>query len=225
LSIGIAVTLPDGALLVADGRRNYPLASATPPADDIDKIEPVDSMIYAIPFGIVQATNHALACLRARCHRAVTVDAFEGLLDDSVREGWTAFLDRLAKDVDRSQPFMKAALITAGIIAGQPFVAGCLYGSNTAPSLVVRKDSAYSVFSLGGEEERASERFTQEAQRTLVRDYQRCSGPLNTTVNALLASAAATIQGVGVENPKIGGTIRYAVVRSGFPVHKGIWSA
>lgn len=224
MTIGIGVTLPDGALLVADGRRTWPLANGRPPMDDIDKIEQVHSTVYAIPFGIIQATDCALVYLRERFTASSTLKGFASLLDESVNKGWTYLISNLDKSIDPNQRFMRAALITGGIVANQPFIAGCLYGSGIDPSLALHEGLAYQVFMLGGEEQHAIERFTEASGRSIPSSWQAKAGPVNTTVKALLGSAESTIRAVSSQNSEIGGAVRYAVIRSGFPVEKAIWS-
>lgn len=140
MSIGIAMTLPDGVLLVADGRRTQPFVSENRHDNDVDKLEKISSTIYAISFGITHATDYALKIIGGACKKESTPERFGLLLNYSVRTGWIHLITNLAPDVDKNDPRMRAALVAGGIWGGEPFIASSLYGTNINPQSILRKN-------------------------------------------------------------------------------------
>ena len=225
MTIGIAVTLPDGVLLVADGRQTWPLAAGKPPNSDVDKLRQIGPTVFAITFGVTQATSWALTQLKKMFVEGCKPEAFAAQLEASVRSGWDTFIANLAPDVDRNHPAMKAALVAGGLVAGGPFIAGFLCSSRgNMPTAVLRKGPSMHSIVLGGEEQRTEEMFNQRAERSLQGlPWQPDVGPANLWVGVLLKAAVDVIRFVEAQNPTIGGTIRYAVVRENFPVKKAVW--
>lgn len=225
MSIGIAMTLPDGVLLVADGRRTQPFVSENRHDNDVDKLEKISSTIYAISFGITHATDYALKIIGGACKKESTPERFGLLLNYSVRTGWIHLITNLAPDVDKNDPRMRAALVAGGIWGGEPFIASSLYGTNINPQSILRKNCPFQCIVLGGEKQQAQEMFTRKAGDVIQSfSWEISIGPQNATVSELLVSAASTIREVESRNPDIGGTIRYAIVRKNFPVEKAIWN-
>jgi hypothetical protein len=64
MTLGLAVTIRDGCILASDGRRTLPLAGNAVASDDVDKLEEVSTTVFAIHFGVAQASAPALAYLK-----------------------------------------------------------------------------------------------------------------------------------------------------------------
>jgi len=226
VTIGIAVSLPDGALFVADGRQTWPLAGGKLPEDDVDKLKQIGSSVFVISVGITQATDWAQLYLQQAFDEGCTPETFVESLEASVRSGWDIFIDSLAPDVDPDHPTMRAALIAGGFLTGEPFIAGSLCGghANTS-STVMRKGPEIQFIVVGGEEQQSEERFKQEVEQNLQGLFwQSSQGPMNLWVDALVKAAVSVIRFVESQNLEVGGTIRYALVRQSFPVKKTVWT-
>src|SRR5467141_1267918 len=125
MTVGIAATFPGGVVLVADGRRSYPLAN-TPHIDDANKLTQVTPTVFAISFGVQQATDPAVAHLVSHAKSSDDPEVFAALVEESVLVGWSCFEQRLSPNVDRAHKAVRAALIVGGLMNGTPFLASAL---------------------------------------------------------------------------------------------------
>lgn len=216
MTIGIAVTLNDGVLLIADGRRTRPLVAGQPPADDINKIFQLNSTVGAIIFGVAQATDVALASLRSTFSSSMSPDVIAGLAENSVNLGWHDLMRRIADDVDVAHRAIKVGLVLGGIANNQPFITGALKHIDGGNSVLETSEHKFIV--LGGEEQNARAEFNARAERA-VNQFGGLPGTtlMSDLVSGLLQSAADTIRFVGSRVPDVGGTIRFAVIRKGYP--------
>ena len=221
MSIGIGVTLPDGALLIADGRQIRFLAENKAPVDDIDKIIKVSESVYSIPFGVTLVTHYTIQELQ-NAPLLISPEDLSGRVEMALNEGWQDFWSKLAPDVDLKHPGLKAAIITGGILNHEFFIAGSLCGNHSyTPPMLHKKHSQFQV--LGGEKQNATElliRTSASQARGVKWDYS--TGPLNQTVKAILEAAKSVIRLVESQDESVGGLIRYAVIRKNYPVLKEI---
>lgn len=225
MSIGIAVTLPDGALLVADGRRDLIFATDKDPEDNVDKLAQIGSTVFAIPLGVTIATDLALRYLKHRSVEGCKPEDFPSLLMTSLQAGWELFMEALAPDVDRGDVRMRAALLAGGIAADVPFIAGTMAGSSDGiPQPILLKGPSVYKIVLGPQEEEPRELFDLKLKQGLPGlTWDWDTGPINEAVKVLLDVAVDTIRFAESQDPMIGGTIRYAIVRRNFTVVKRIW--
>jgi hypothetical protein len=223
MTIGIAIGLEDGALLVADGRSTRPFGDAEPPTDDNNKIDQVAPLIGAISFGFRQATENSISVLRNHLvgNANYGPQEIQQLVYSSVDFGWEFLINhRLEGDYDLYHPAMKAALIVAGLVADIPFVTGTLVRANpevpgTNKHHTLLHTDPHNFFILGGEQQGAEDDFARRALEAYNNYRIGPAGSLNTFVPALRDAAAETIQMVAKVNPEVGGTIHYACIRQG----------
>jgi hypothetical protein len=223
MTIGIAMTLEDGVLLVADGRRTRPQAKTinTPPKDNVNKIHTISENVAAISFGVKQATDEALRLFRATLPNTSTLDDVRVHLERSVDAAWHDLMSSLAPEVNRNHPTMRAALLVAGLFANQPFMVATLYHPNGHVSPVMRTDK-FSLIVLGGEEQESQQFFTTLATDAVQRfSASPGTGTVNLLITALLASAQKTIRFVQQNDPDVGGIIHYVVIRRNCPYTAG----
>jgi 20S proteasome alpha/beta subunit len=220
MTVGIAITLEDGVLLVADGRRSRPLVNGAPPEDNVNKIYQIDSKIAAITFGVEQGTDVALDHLRSNLSGDLSPQQLCVLVENSVDFGWANLLSRLGADVDRRHRTIRVGLVVGGLAAALPFVSGALKHVDNGNSIV--EVGPYKSIVLGGEEQNATREFDSRSSRAVQQFASIPGGGLmNSLVNGLLSSAEETIRLVAENNPEVGGTIRYAVIRRDFPYTTG----
>ena len=227
LTIGIALIVPDGVILVADGRQSHP-QSSEPNAgieDNIDKVVPLTEHVYAITFGIVQATNSATMSLKASLKHDLSPEHMRCEIDASIKLSWNQLLGELASDVDVNHPSMRAALIVGGISHDETFISASLQGTGVNQPPLLIKDS-FQFIVLGGEQQQAKDHFAQQLE-DIVRNHSWSfsEGPHNVFTRKIIQGANNTIQHIAELDPTIGGAVRYAVIRKGFSGIKGIYSS
>lgn len=223
MTIGIALTLPDGVLLVADGRQTSPYSNGNSPENNLDKLVQISSTIYVIPFGIIQATDFSILILRKSILENSRPEQISSMCVSCVRAGWQYLLNNVSDDVNINDIRMRAALIIGGITGDELFITGTLVSSNIPPQPILYKNIPFQLFMLGGEDQQAFNLFNQRASvciRNIPWDYS--SGPINITIKALLNEAMTVIRNIESQNSEIGGILRYVVIRKGFATKKEI---
>ena len=202
MTIGIAVTFNDGVLLVADGRRTYPLNPILPPQDDVNKIFQISPTIGAITFGVSQATDFVLHNLSLSLPPRYSPKDVSTIVKSSVNVGWSCLMSIVAPDVDVHH------------------VTGALKYSDGENCVL--EEGEYKFIVLGGEEQNAKDEFNQIAERAVQQfGANREFGLMDNLVEAFLRGAADTINLVSAKRLDVGGTIRYAVIRRGYPYTTG----
>ncbi len=220
MTIGIAVTFNDGVLLVADGRRTYPLNPILPPQDDVNKIFQISPTIGAITFGVSQATDFVLHNLSLSLPPRYSPKDVSTIVKSSVNVGWSCLMSIVAPDVDVHHERVKVGLVVGGLTNNQPFVTGALKYSDGENCVL--EEGEYKFIVLGGEEQNAKDEFNQIAERAVQQfGANREFGLMDNLVEAFLRGAADTINLVSAKRLDVGGTIRYAVIRRGYPYTTG----
>lgn len=224
MSLGLAVTLPDGVVLIADGRQIKPLAKTAETRNCVDKIQPIGPSAFAIPFGITQATDRALQVLLEKWSPDAEPGTIAHLVDSCVASSWAFLQTQFAPDVDREHKSMRSALIVGGLSKGRNFVVASLHGSGVQQEPVILSNSALQFILLGGEEHQSEAYFRRELEVKLadVASYDFSAGPVNELVGAVIAAGESVVRRMESLDSSIGGKIRFAVLRSGFPSLKGI---
>lgn len=221
MTLGIAMTLSDRALLVVDGRQTRPMIAGAPPNDNVNKIHRVAENVAAISVGVVQATDIALRLLGSLLPTAFTLDEVCLHVDSSVSAGWRYLMTNLAPDVNRNHPKMRAALIVGGLVGNEPFIAGAIDRPDGRDPATTRTDK-FNYYMVGGEEQRAQDFFVTKAVEA-VRNFETKPGTgiVNDLVTALLNGAKETIRFVEAQEPDVGGIIHYAIIRKNLPYTTG----
>ena len=222
MSLGLAIMLSDGIVLMADGRQTYPQAKESHTCDCIDKLEPIDVNSFAIPFGVTQATECALKFLKKSWSPSLGRNHIKQLVDICVSDSWKYFLSKLAPDVDKDHETMRAALIVAGLSEMGPYIVASLHGTNVRQPPLLIIDSPLKFILLGGEKHNAEEYFIQQMENGLrgVKN-ESMDGPVNDVVNAVLFAGKSTIRHIEGLDSSIGGRIKFAVFREGYAPLKG----
>lgn len=195
--------------------------------DDINKITHISTSISSIVFGITIATDMALSAIRYNIINEARspVEVLQEI-ERSVEYGWNYLQTNLAQDVNRQHRTMRAGLLVAGYLPIQKqgsFIGGVLFRPNghDAPTLETKQ---FKLIVLGGEENNSQEIFKQVAEqeiRNIVNTGRRTE---NDFLEAFLRAGVTTIRQVEQVNPRVGGVIRYLILRRGFPYSEGILS-
>ena len=224
MSIGIGLIIPGGVILIADGRQGQPQSLNPHVVDDIDKVVSLSDHIFAIPFGVVQATDPTILDLKLAIKSNSSPELIQYAVGTSIRVAWNQLLKKLASDVNINHPTMRAALIVGGLSHDFPFIAASLHGSGVTQKPILIKDS-FEFIVLGGEEYEANIHFANQLQ-IIVKKYawSFSEGPHNRNTKGILQAANNTIRNIEVRDSSIGGIIRYAIIRKGYPVVKKVYN-
>lgn len=224
MSIGIGLIVPGGVILIADGRQEQPQSLNPHVVDDADKVVSLSDHIFAIPFGVVQATDLATLLLKPAIKPNFSPELIQDAVSTSIRVAWNQLLKILASDVNINHPTMRAALIVGGLSQDCPFIAASLYGSGVTQKSILIKDS-FQFIVLGGEEYEANSHFANQLQVIMKKDaWSSSEGPQNRNTKGILQAANNTIRYIEGLDSSIGGIIRYAIIRKGFPVVKEVYN-
>ena len=176
--------------------------------------------MFAIPFGVVQASDLAIQLLRSSIKPDSHPVQIQEAIEASVKLAWNQLLRKLASDVNIDHPTMRVALIVGGLSQSGSFVAAFLHGSGVSLKPILIRDS-FRFIVLGGEEYEPNMHFAKQLQFITKRDsWNPLAGPHNDTTSEILQAAGNTIEYVAEKDSSIGGIVRYAIVRKGFPVIK-----
>lgn len=228
MTIGIAVCLSDGALLIADGLTVLPFRENRILSIDARKITRIGSTLAAISFGVIQGTEYALSVMnRSAFEIATSVADIETEIERCTSAGWTYLLSNLGLDVDPTHENMRVGFLVGGYIRISPLgglILGTLYkhGEHDAPFVRTSDNIRLHHSVVGGEEQDAKTLFKNYAQQEYDRLISEGSGVRNNIVNAYITAGVRTINEVSELDPRIGGTIRYTIIRRGFPITEGI---
>lgn len=225
MTIGIAVCLQDGALLIADGRVT-PITSNGEVVNDANKIRRISESVASISFGITIVTDTALSLIRRDIiDQAESPEDVLAEVEKSVKYGWDFLQARLAPDVDRKHRKMRAGLLVGGYLLRREqssFIGGVLFRPNRHNPPTIRTDPL-SFIVLGGEENNSQGIFKQVAKQEINKIVSPV-GVWNAYVDAFLHAGATTIRQIEKINPDVGGVIRYTILRRGFPYSEDILS-
>jgi len=225
MTIGIAVCLSDGALLIADGLAVNPLRENRILSTDARKITQISSTLSAIEFGIMQGTNYALSVMNSSAlENATSVLDIVNEIERCSLVGWAQLLSRLGPDVDPTHENIRLGFLVGGYIRnslrGGLFVGTLHRPEGHDPPLVRTTELHHSV--VGGECQGSKSLFKNYAQQEYDLIDSIGLGVCNNIVNAYITAGVRTINEVSESNPQIGGTIRYTIIRRGFPITEGI---
>jgi len=224
VSIAVGVTLPDGFLLIADGRDCLLFGDGPPIEDGIDKLQPIGDRVYAVPFGVSRVSADAITILRTVWDDSQDPLSIRGMVDGATATAWDRFRATVDPTIDWTDERLGVALLVAGMAgpAHEPFICESLHSEHVViPAGVGRGPWVVAV--RGGEEQGALERFN-EAAAAIIRAvcWDADGGPHNSLTRALTEAAVDTIEAAAREAPTIGWPIRSLIVREGFPATKEV---
>ncbi len=224
MTIAIAVCLFDGALLISDGLKVNPLQDNRVVSTTERKIVQISSSLAAVQVGVFQGTIQAIGAInKSLLDGAASSDIVVSEIDRATKNGWGYLRMNLGDDVDRSDPSLKVGLIFGGYVPATShggIVGGTIYGFDGHDDPCV-KNQDYNYLVKGGEEQDSTSLFKDLAQTEMDKVDSLGTGIRNNVVNAYLTVAPQVINEVAEHNPQIGGTIRYTIIRRGFPITEG----
>lgn len=226
MSVGIGLTMPGGVLLVADGRLSLPFAPGVPPRDGVEKIHVLHAGFAVLELGIRQVTAPAVAALRQMpwplAATRLSPDQHRQRLAAVLDSGWTSLETQLGPDADRTHPALQAALIGAGVAGRRSFLSGVLRSSGSStPTAVVTAPLEYIV--MGGEAQGALPRFGRRALHAFCAFGRGVDWAQGAPLSAMIDAAGHTIRDVQQSDRSVGGTVRFAVLRSALAPLVGVW--
>ncbi len=200
MTIGLALVLNHGVLVVADGRITNALNVSDPRVtDDCDKIEVVQRHLLAVIGGVEMASRQAAALLKG-CDLKNPKHVIAAATH-SLQAGWRAFRERHPHEYAASGPF-RAALVLAGMDNfARPYVAlvDQLQGAPLAVTGPRYDASALAIFS------------TDDAATTSVQNALSAVTVLpqveEQAALAFARVAARTIGEISKSSPTVGGIV------------------
>jgi hypothetical protein len=224
MTIAIAVCLYDGALLISDGLRVNPWQNNRVLSTTDKKIKQISSSLATVQVGVTEGTTRALYAInRSVLDVSASTDIFVTEIDRATKYGWDFLNMNLGSDVDRNNPSLKVGLIFGGYVPAVSqggIIGGTIYGLDGHDDpCVITQD--YNFIVKGGEEQGSTSLFKDLTQIEMDNVDSLGIGVRNNVVNAYLSVAPIVIAKVAEENPQIGGTISYMIIRRGFPVTEG----
>lgn len=219
MTIGIGITLPDGVLLVADGRQTYPGSPSKEPKNDANKIIKIKEQVFAIYFGHniaggAIADNLAINTLKEEGNIKISPDKWEELSNTAIEINW-ASLNKVRSLMNPEK--LRVGLIVGGISEGDPFITGGLKTpqDDKPQTLLLKKE--FQPTSLGGEAQNSEQLFQKALKKAFSNSrWSSSEGPKNDRIRSMLNKIVKVIKTVASNNSSIGGEIRYTVIRNGF---------
>ncbi|MCJ7459688.1 MAG: hypothetical protein MUP17_11965 [candidate division Zixibacteria bacterium] len=218
MTIGIAVCLTDGALLIADGKLSTFSPNVTTIRDDDDKIHRLAETIGAISFGIDPLTKAVLYSLEKS--KIINPDQLlpEQILqviEKNMEPQWNCFLAHVSPASERNRPEMRAGFLIGGIAKNISFIGGILFRPDGHDSPKI-ETQPFNWMLLGG---------VEHGSKVIFKKYieffsQNLQGKVNTEELLPLTFILAgieTIRDVEKKDPTIGGRIKYVRIHSGLP--------
>lgn len=201
MTIGFALVLNHGVLVVADGRITNALDVLDPRVThDCNKIEVVQRHLLAVIGGVEMAGRQAAALMKG-CDLKNPKHVIAAAAH-SLQVGWSAFRERHPREYAANGPF-RAALVLAGIDNfARPYVAlvDQLQGAPLAVTGPRHDGSAFAIFS------------TDDAATSRVQNALSAITSLpqveEQAALALARVAARTIGEIANSSPTIGGLVR-----------------
>lgn len=223
MSMVVAFALPDGAVLVADGR----LVSASEPnetlGNDADKIHELMDGVYAMPVGVTPPTNWALGLLKELAPKSRNAAELSDMVTEALSGAWGEF-DRHFTDFLKGETPVRAGLVIGGVVNESPLIGGVLLGSGISMSRTIKIGQPFSYIVLGGEDQGSHSLFRQQVTN-LLRGFRWTNSEETRYCfsGRVVLAAVKTIRQVEKTNSTIGGVIRYAIIRTGHSIVKRIW--
>ena len=144
--------------------------------------------------------------------------AINRALSKAVDARWTMFLE--SGRVNPLNDAFAVGVYAAGIVQGQPFLSAQLRHVKTEPLMRSFTTEIGVPFVIGFNSRKLTDNFLQRFGK-VVRPYWRSP---DTCIERLLDVIGKGIRRAEREaEDEVGGTIRYAIVKRGKPVVKGIW--
>jgi len=216
MTIGLAVCLEDGALLIADGRIVKPFVANKKISDNKNKITRITETVASISLGVEMATDLALSYIKSNVIDASeSPEAVIAEVERAAEKAWREFLSKLASDVDKRS--LRLGLLVGGYLPKQSrggFIGGVLCRPEGLCSIEI-KINQNECFVLGGEEHDSRKMFPQVAGEEIGKLGVSYHDLPNAHIDAFLRSGTYTIRQIEKKSPIIGGEIRYSILRRG----------
>jgi hypothetical protein len=219
MTIGIGICIKNEILLLADGRRLSIYKEGEPvETDDANKINRFftsgQTSVALISFGVSEVTNLAIKILEqllplTNFHLGNTPQAICKIVDAAMEAAWIAIMPCFGPIIDLTRDDHITAFVIGGRVLTTPFIG--LEIRNSKQSLrheCSLSPNANIVLSSAGN--KARHLFDQN-----IASEPDLKDPLIDTLKcreAYIRIALKTISEVSINEPSIGGTIRYEVI-------------
>lgn len=212
MTLGLGVTLPDGIILMADGRLIQRTGALF--TDEADKIIQLSPSVFAIPAGVEAVTSAALHQLRQEILPDDSCNTIVSKAKLAIGRYWEFLMQDLRAQGAENHPNNNAAFLIAGHDpAGDFFLIEIVQNNGEA----IQECSAREpdqVIAIGDADpyQLASEIALGKSANPWIQE--EC---LNPWVQFVAARMQACMAEASLRSPGIGGTIRCAILRRGHP--------
>jgi hypothetical protein len=197
-------------------------SSASVIEDDVDKLIPLQRSVFAIPFGITMVTDEVLSQLKSAGESIRSPEEYQTLAETLVSTAWVKFEGRLAKSVDTNDPRLKAGVLIGGVITDRQFYVASMHGVGVSQAPILEADVQERLTVVGDDDGEVEGNFTHRYNTALARaSWRGAAGPQNEVTRRILKVGIATIRDLSRRVSTVGGVIRYALIRRGYPVFRG----
>lgn len=217
MSIGIAVPIEDGVVLIADSRsvwiaRDGEAVEGDPVSrNDHRKITLLDERVAVISFGIVEVNDETINVLRQvwpPSTEPMPMEMIVTLLDLSLARVWGSL--NFDPRLDLSGPEHVAGFAVGGISAEGPFVALVLRSRSESFKRESSADPRARIV-IASEAGRAQQIYLRnEKSESALANIGSAS--LEELKQAILRAAEKTVREVSSYDPSVGGIARYTII-------------
>ena len=222
MTLAIAVCIPDGAILMADGLRKNILTGEVV-SSKINKISVLSKSVGAIRLGVEKGTDHALLMLNNTIlDSAQSCQEIVDEIDRATRLGWEHLKNISEGLIDPDHECNKVALVFGGYVSTTNqggFIGSALYHSKGHHTPTPTTTISFSV--TGGEKYDAKSRFDELVSTELGKSHTSEGGVKNDVVIAILNAGRMLISEISKKDPFVGGIPRYTIIRRGFRALEG----
>jgi len=206
------VTIPDGVIFMADGRLTR--RDGVVIKDDAIKLVNLSATVFAIPAGVEFVTTNALGQLCRDVLPGDSCNTIIGKAKMAVGHYWEMFLHDMRAQGAENHPNNVAALLIGGLDStGDLFLTQIIQmGTSAVQPLTSRVTGQIITVGEADPDQLAMQIASGASNHPWVAEEY-----LNPLVLFLIGTMRAGMMEASFRSPYIGGSIRCAIVRKGFP--------
>lgn len=212
MTIAIAMALPDGALLVTDGRRSHIDDSSLITTDSHNKITPLTDNLSVATYGLEPITTACLQAIKTAAQPDWNCSKYFLLASIYLPQVFAELKPQLATAIDLTNTNLETGFVFAGHDLGHPFIGRLLFaGERQVVTQIIRQPGCAAI--LGG--------FSCNTEDILLEHINQHPHISHTEENdygtkeedALKDVIRQTIRDVSTHEPTVGGTISFTTIR------------
>jgi 20S proteasome alpha/beta subunit len=212
MTIAIALALPDGALLFADGRRSHIDDSSFTATNSHNKINRLTDDLSVATYGLEPITSACLQTIKHAAQPDWNCSKYFLVASIYLPQIFAELKGQLSTSIDLTNTNLETGLVFAGHDHGHPFIGRLLFAGERQVVAQIIRQPGYAAI-LGG--------FSCNAEDILLQNINRHPNISHTEENdygakevgALKDVISQTIRDVSKHEPTVGGTISFISIR------------